>query len=131
MPAPLRTPELIEAVLNELRDGATLRLAAINAGISPRTLRDWRQKDPELSATLAAADAGVGAGCWKALYRAAKDGDVKAATYIIEHRFKSSEDVDEDAMVDHAARLYRLGQQMRGSVPSDPSEGPPPPKHAA
>lgn len=44
-----RTPERIGIILDSLRQGATLRLAAMCAGIDEDTLMAWRRADPELA----------------------------------------------------------------------------------
>lgn len=123
MPAPLRSPELIERVLDGIRRGSPIGIAATNAGVSPRTLREWRQKDPELSAILAAADAGTGVVCWEAQFTAAKLGDVKAQQFIITHRYLQPEEPDEDELEDRASKMFQLGQMMRGALQGPPDEG--------
>lgn len=51
------TPENKARVINALREGATYKIAAALIGISDRTLREWRQKDPGFAAMCEAAQA--------------------------------------------------------------------------
>lgn len=127
----VRTPELIERILARVRDGWPRGRAAEREGIDARTLRRWQAEDPDLLSDLKGAEAQTAGVCWGALLDNARNGDRESAKYLIDKRFTDPPEVDQDALADHAARLYRLGQEMRGSVPTDPNDGPPAPKHVA
>jgi len=47
-----KTPETVAVIADLLSQGCSLEIAAVTAGISQRTLREWRSSDPELRTFL-------------------------------------------------------------------------------
>jgi hypothetical protein len=74
-------------ILDALRDGATMELAARAAGISPRTLRRWRDRHETFNRKVQRAKAEAGADALDTINEAASDGDWRAASWILEKRF--------------------------------------------
>ena len=72
------TLERFEAILADLRTGATLRAAAAANGISEDTLQRWRS-DPGLSLRIHQAQAQALRACEFTIHRAATEGNWKAA----------------------------------------------------
>ena len=53
-----RTPEVVGTILQSVAQGATLKLAAQSAGVSPDTLRKWQAEDPAFKEQLRICRAG-------------------------------------------------------------------------
>lgn len=76
------SPETRERILELLRNGATLKLAAGAMGISPDTLLRWRKEDPLFAAQCHAARHQMLADCSHTLYASAQR-DWKAAKHVL------------------------------------------------
>lgn len=74
-------------ILDALRDGATMALAARAAGISPRTLRRWRDRHEGFNRKVQRAKAEAGADALDTINAAADEGDWRAAAWMLEKRF--------------------------------------------
>lgn len=72
-----------EAILSALRNGATLRLAALAAGVSDTTLRNWRHSDLSFAAEVAKARGIELSNQVQHIRRAAEKGDWRAAAHIL------------------------------------------------
>jgi hypothetical protein len=48
----LRTPERVQAIIDRVRLGATLKAACKTENVSDRTMREWRQGDEELETNI-------------------------------------------------------------------------------
>lgn len=79
------TLERFEAILTDLRTGATLRAAAQANGISDDTLARWRS-DPALGRRIDQAQAQAARACEFTIHRAATEGSVKAALAYLSRR---------------------------------------------
>lgn len=117
----VRTPDMIETIKRALENGMGYKWAAKLVGISERTLRDWRRDDHELSAALSIADADGAKSAWFCITNSARNGDWKAAAFMIEHKYSSHAEVDEEEMQDRAQKMHQLGNLMRGAVPDEGS----------
>ena len=80
-----RTTERVEAILADLRTGATLRAAAQANGISEDTLSRWRD-DPALNLRIEQAVAQAARACEIEIHRAATSGCWKAALAYLSRR---------------------------------------------
>ena len=92
----LQTPEIIDRVRNALRVGLDWKTAAMCAGISERTLRGWREDDPELSAALNEAKASAVVGVAAHLMKRIQGGDTAAIRFFLStrtHEFKEGPSV--------------------------------------
>ena len=79
------TLQRFEAILTDLRTGATLRAAAAANGISEDTLQRWRS-DPGLALRIDQAQAQAARACEFTIHRAATEGSVKAALAYLSRR---------------------------------------------
>jgi hypothetical protein len=77
------TPECVSRILSHLRNGATLRLACAQEGITDAYLRDLRNREPALDAQVQSAMAAYVAGKVRQIETAA-DRDWKAAAYLVD-----------------------------------------------
>ena len=77
------TPENRERIIDLLRKGATLKLAAQATGIGRDTLLAWRKSDPAFQAQCMAARANMLADCAEAIYNQ-RHRDWKAAKHVLE-----------------------------------------------
>lgn len=122
----LRTPELEAVIVRAVRIGNKKSEAAKIAGIAPRTLRDWMQKDPEFSATVAQAEARIGGRAWMAISRALKSKDAalaaKTGQWVLERKNLAGPDEDtlRAELTERLRDAREIWAQMRGSVPEHP-----------
>lgn len=86
-----RTPERVQIILEALREGLSRETAADLAGIAPRTLRHWEEKDSALSAQVALASAEGEAELWRIIRAKAgtkqKPGDADSAKWMLAKRW--------------------------------------------
>lgn len=52
MAASKKTPEVLEAIISAVRNGAYAKHAALAAGVSETTLYEWREADPEFAGAI-------------------------------------------------------------------------------
>lgn len=74
-------------ILESVREGSTLQMAARSAGISPRTLRRWRDRYPDFDRKVQRAKAEAGERALGVIQEAADKGDWRAASWWLEKRF--------------------------------------------
>jgi hypothetical protein len=124
MPASKRCPETDEVIFNVLRLGLDWKSAAQVAGVTERTVRNWRAEDEAFSL-----------GCEKAkgegkmrvaarLVNAINNGNVTAMifwlkTRTLEFREQTIVDATDDEVRSLAHRLRAVGQQMSETVPAE------------
>lgn len=72
-----------QAVLEALRNGATLQLAALSVGVTESTLRNWRREDLSFEAEVAKARGIELVGQVQNIRRAAEKGDWRAAAHLL------------------------------------------------
>jgi len=88
----VRTPELIERVKQALSLGLDWGTAAKCAGVGERTLRRWRDEDPELSAELDEAKANAVQRAAFALWKRIAAGDTAAIRFFLMTRSEEFKD---------------------------------------
>jgi hypothetical protein len=80
------TPEVRAKLLEATRAGASLSDAAAYAGVSTDSFARYRERDPELAAAFAEAEAEVVLTCVRCIRGAAEAGDWRAALTWLERR---------------------------------------------
>lgn len=78
----LRTPALEKQIFKALGEGLTFVYAAAMIGVTDRTLRNWMREDEEFASKCYHARAKTAGQITKALVDSAKNGDVKACTWL-------------------------------------------------
>lgn len=116
----VRTPEMIATIERALENGMGYKWAAQLAGVTDRTLREWRRADPDLSSALASADARGAKAAWFCIAGAANAGDWKAAAFMVDHKYSAPPEPDEEAIDTLARRLQQIAREMDDSIPDAP-----------
>lgn len=124
MSASKRDPKLDEVIYNVLRLGLDYKSAAQVAGVTERTVRNWRQGDESFSLGCEKA---IGEGKMRVaakLVAAINNGNVTAMIFWLKTRtmeFRESAQVEEtdSGTATFARRLHSLRDQMRASVPGE------------
>lgn len=81
-----RTPERVAGILKAIEKGLPYKLAAEAAGIHEGTLHEWRQTIPEFSMQVRQAEIKAISRSIECLEKAARRGDWRAATWLLERR---------------------------------------------
>ena len=76
-----------DRLLEALRLGATLRMAAAACGVSEDTLARWRQHHPELQAEIETAESIAALDALNTIRLAAQGGTWQAAAWLLERRY--------------------------------------------
>lgn len=79
--------EVVERITHAIGLGATYELAAGYGGISYETFNDWRQKKPQFSEAIKAAEGIAAVGWLGKIEEAAGDGTWQAAAWKLERRY--------------------------------------------
>jgi hypothetical protein len=83
----IRTAEKMRTILRAIEIGATHRIAAMSAGVSERTLKQWTDEDPEFREQVDIAESKSAIRLLAKVEQAANNGDWKAAAWKLERRF--------------------------------------------
>lgn len=84
-----RTPQVIEAYLDALRQGARRGAAAQAAGVTRTTINEWKHDDPDFAAAEIAAELEANELVEDALFQAAVSGNVTAIQVWLYNRMGS------------------------------------------
>lgn len=83
---PTRYNKVYDQLIQNLKDGATIRDACRSVGISEDTFAAWKKKYPEFADSVEQAEAGVAIVCTRSVIRAAEGGDWRAALEYLKRR---------------------------------------------
>lgn len=86
-----------KAILSELADGSTLTMAAHCAGISPRTLQDWRAHDEAFRAACDSAQVVWAKKQMKGIEASGESGDWRARSWLMERHPATREEFGQQA----------------------------------
>lgn len=110
------TPELQKAICDAIEAGNTRECAAGVAGVSPRWLYLWLEKDADFAAAIARADALAESHHVRVVQREANRGNVQASMFWLERR--RPRDWGRSMKVDLEARI-RLEAEALGLDPDE------------
>ena len=81
-----KTPTVLETLLKALREGVPEKSAARIAGISPRTLQNWKSEDEEFAESVAGARDDPDNLARRTLVESMQNGDVETAKFWVSRR---------------------------------------------
>jgi hypothetical protein len=94
--------ELLGRICAGLRSGLSYKDVCGLCRISDETLRLWRAQKPEVRAAIEQAEAECVMDCLKAINGAARDGDWRAAAWVLERRFPDDFGRRERQKIEHS-----------------------------
>lgn len=125
------TPSVQDAIAKALQVGATWKMAAAAAGVSPAVVLDWKRlgrdgKAPyaEFLRVCTVSEAKGGMAALSRVVKAAQGGDRRAAQYLLDRRYRyGSRDPEDlpDEPVDGVAGMLASARRMRRAAEADGS----------